>query len=607
MRQRHKTLMDYLVITITPALIMTLIGSLTFFLITVFYEGPFTSRLHFICAMYVMATVLIGRISMEEGTEHAVMYSIPLGLVAMLAVTNLVEIESESLRDISGFINIGLLAVIWWSAHKLTWDCTWINEDEDAGGEGLLGNLGLDDPEFVKDLGDTSDQLRRQLQTTDTQLSWWQRFTQRRQRPHAPGLWIIYFSLAALPLFGFGQWFLQDREPAVQQYAFLLLCVYVMSGLCLLLTTSFLGLRRYLRQRQVEMPLEMAATWLGVGVTLIVVMLLFCLLLPRPGHPSVFSQLAKVWQSSDDLESSKKGVGKDGIDGENPGPGEGTDQDGPGSGKQEADSNNPGGETGTEGSAGGDDEAGSASGSQSGGQGSGTNSGQGSDPNSEQAGDQGSQSNASGGSENQSSGDNAESGNDEGEGDSSETSSNRWLPKHLPESLPALFKLLFYLILCIVGIYLLVRYWRQLVVAWKKFLAELRSFWNWLRGLKEEPVVEAASASAQVAAPVYRPFSSFSNPFNSKSKSRNWTTEQIVLYSFEALEAWARESGHGRQEHETPSEFTRILGKRSKQMAPSLRRMGSLYSRAAYAPGKLPDSCLDDVRSFWQLLSAPRP
>ena len=58
-----------------------------------------------------------------------------------------------------------------------------------------------------------------------------------------------------------------------------------MSGLCLLLTTSFLGLRRYLRQRQVEMPLEMAATWLGVGVTLIVVMLLFCLLLPRPGHP----------------------------------------------------------------------------------------------------------------------------------------------------------------------------------------------------------------------------------------------------------------------------------------------------------------------------------
>ena len=53
----QKTLTDYLVIAITPALIMTLIGSLTFFLITVFYDGPFEGRLHFICAMFIMATV----------------------------------------------------------------------------------------------------------------------------------------------------------------------------------------------------------------------------------------------------------------------------------------------------------------------------------------------------------------------------------------------------------------------------------------------------------------------------------------------------------------------------------------------------------------------
>ena len=285
MPRHHKTLMDYLVITITPALIMTLIGSLTFFLITVFYEGAFEMRLHFICAMYVMATVLIGRISMEEGTEHAVMYSIPLGLVAILAVTNLVEIQSESLREISGIINVGLLAIIWWSAHKLTWDCTWINEDENAGGEGLLGNLGPDDPRYVGTPAGNVNHPAHQQAATEPSLSWWQRFTQRRRRAHAPGLWVIYFSLAALPLFGFGQWFLRDQDPAIQQYAFLLLCVYVVSGLCLLLTTSFLGLRRYLRQRKVEMPIEMAATWLGIGVTLIVLMLLFCLLLPRPGHP----------------------------------------------------------------------------------------------------------------------------------------------------------------------------------------------------------------------------------------------------------------------------------------------------------------------------------
>ena len=141
MQRLQKTLTDYLVIAITPALIMSLIGSLTFFLITVFYDGPFEGRLHFICAMFIMATVLIGRISMEEGTEHAVMYSIPLGLAAMLAVTNLVEIQSQSLREVSGLINIGLLAIIWWSAHKLTWDCTWINEHVNAGDKNLIPGI----------------------------------------------------------------------------------------------------------------------------------------------------------------------------------------------------------------------------------------------------------------------------------------------------------------------------------------------------------------------------------------------------------------------------------------------------------------------------------
>ena len=47
----------------------------------------------------------------------------------------------------------------------------------------------------------------------------------------------------------------------------------VIFGLGLLLNTSFLGLRRYLRQRNLQMPTEMAATWLGVGVTLILVVL----------------------------------------------------------------------------------------------------------------------------------------------------------------------------------------------------------------------------------------------------------------------------------------------------------------------------------------------
>ena len=64
-----KTLADYLVIAVSPALIMALIGSLVFFLLEVFYQGNFDGRLHYILTLFIFAAVLIGRISIEEGIE----------------------------------------------------------------------------------------------------------------------------------------------------------------------------------------------------------------------------------------------------------------------------------------------------------------------------------------------------------------------------------------------------------------------------------------------------------------------------------------------------------------------------------------------------------
>jgi hypothetical protein len=58
--------------------------------------------------------------------------------------------------------------------------------------------------------------------------------------------------------------------------------LYVGSGLGLLMTTSFLGLRRYLRQRNLRMPAAMTGTWLTLGGCLIVALMLVGALLPRP-------------------------------------------------------------------------------------------------------------------------------------------------------------------------------------------------------------------------------------------------------------------------------------------------------------------------------------
>jgi hypothetical protein len=66
-----------------------------------------------------------------------------------------------------------------------------------------------------------------------------------------------------------------------RRFVFKLLFVYVAAALGLLLTTSFLGLRRYLRQRHIEMPSQMAGAWLGTGAIMIVGLLLLCMILPR--------------------------------------------------------------------------------------------------------------------------------------------------------------------------------------------------------------------------------------------------------------------------------------------------------------------------------------
>ena len=40
--------------------------------------------------------------------------------------------------------NVVMLSIILWCADKLTWDCTFIDDKQDASGEGLLQGMGFD-------------------------------------------------------------------------------------------------------------------------------------------------------------------------------------------------------------------------------------------------------------------------------------------------------------------------------------------------------------------------------------------------------------------------------------------------------------------------------
>src|SRR5207249_3942069 len=144
-----------------------------------------------------------------------------------------------------------ILGLIWWSVHKVTWDCTFIDETVDDSGKGLLDAVGLEKPADPEADGeapaapDEPEPAARDVADPPGLLGWWTRYERYRaaqlKKPHTPGVWVVYFSLAALPLFGLGQSLIPAGDLAQRRYTLWLMVCYVGSGLGLLLTTSFLG------------------------------------------------------------------------------------------------------------------------------------------------------------------------------------------------------------------------------------------------------------------------------------------------------------------------------------------------------------------------------
>ena len=663
-----------MVVGISPALVMFMVGSLLWFLTIVFYQGDYTWRLLFVHAMFIMGCVSVTRLSMEEGAAYASLFAVPLALVVAVAYVTFVRVQG-TMAPLSPLINLLLEGVIWFSASKLTWDCTLIDDAQDSSKQGLLQAMGWDrapgeiDPppstavSRAPDDAD-ADAVSQPAASSDASLpaeaklfDWVKSLFRQEKRPHTPGVWIVYFSVAALPLFGIGQWFIPAEEIELKRQAFWLLVVYVACGLGLLLNTSFLGLRRYLRQRNLSMPTEMAATWLGVGVTMIAAVLVVVWLLPRPSSEYSVSQL-DVFKSKP-LDPSRWGWGKDGS--KQPGKTKQTSASGEGGQESEKSSSSKNGKSKSKSSADG-------KGSQDGGKGDGEkSSGQGKSDGGKSSGGKGTGNDkSSDGSKSQESGTDAKQG-DSKSGDKSESGKNgkskafdkqgnsdskseqssdqtgdgsaeksesqdsqqtseqsskdedqstsdsseaggrspspsppsrvtQWLSRISP-TLGQIIQWIFYVLLVVALIVLAVIYRAQIVGAWKKLLAELKAMWGrWFGG--SQPVRETESSTA--AAPL-RPFATYSDPFSSGMASQASLAE-LVRYSFEALEAWGREHDAPRTAGQTAHEYARQLGEVHQPLARDVRFLAELYGQLAYAQGSVRQPNLEPIRTLWRQL-----
>jgi hypothetical protein len=585
-----RTFADYTAVAVCPVLIMLAVGSLVFFLVEIGYAGSQLGKLRWTLFWFVLAMVLVSRIAIEKGSEHAGVYGV--GLAAATAIMLSLYVGNH----------LGvwlLLGLIWWATNKLTWDCTVIDDDQDASGEGLLQATKLD-PQGVPPAqnaipGENSpNQLvqcssetgrdafhhvpmqadsqgrggTRPYQHSDVhgevagslppvperkppakskpaKPSWWKAMFGKRSagasQPHAPGLWVIYFSLGALPVFGLGQGLFPVQDVAGRRYGFILLCVYLAAVLGLLLLTSFLGLRRYLRQRHLKMPPAMAATWVTTGSVVAVGILVGCILLPRPNADwSLTAMIDRLGDRPRESSQESKDEGQQ-------------------EGSKEFES--------SERQAGAQTEGESQQGRP------------------------------------------AEKLDRKKESPSAARASERVKPQATPAppALPPspraplrLLRIALYAVLVLLVLIVTWKYKERLFGMLREFCRALRDFWRNLFASRQAGPQLKESGDREHAA---HPFAAFSNPFASGEAGR-MSLQELIVYSFNGLEAWATERRCGRRPDQTPFEFSELLGEQVPELAFEVRQVTRLYVQVAFAKASSPAGCEPVLEALWNKMNS---
>lgn len=652
--------LDFLLAAIAPVFIIGMIGSLVYFIIIVCYEGPFTARLMWILGLYTVAAVLIGRIAIEQSRQLAFIYMFALGAATLFVTPQFMTI-SGPLAFFTFPILLGLLVLVAVLADRITFDCTSMNEQHRSTGIGLLQSLGLVESERKAKSSDAN--IKTAIETEDATKSDVATGKKSSRRKHNPGVWVLYFSLLALPLFGLGQ--LVIKNPIDRRWAFTYLFVYLLSSLFLLVMISLLSLRKYLRERGVPMETAFAIRWLAIGMTSVFVVLFLLSMLPIPSHSLLSMDLPFRFTSRDDLQANKWGWGNEGAPGEGPEIGKGAE------GNEKNENGDNQGQPNEPNQNKSNDENAKSSDRPNGNQDSQSPSQKGSEKGkAEGDGKQGDGKQGDSKQGDSKQGDKAEAGKDQGGKRQSEAedtakrdpsksdetdpskkdnaknekgepdNKNEPAPKdkeppkgdqpppqekkggqqpkpeQAPEpppqqqtpsmsiqwDLPALVQWLVMLVLLVVALIFGIKYRNELVLAAKEFMDWI----NALLGRKKKSLIpgEQELEGATTIADLYPPFSSFSNPFQAGS---GWSREQMVRHMYLAVLSWGYERRVVRGEEETPEEFIRRLARRYPEQQESLSMLGRFYNRIAYARGTISPAEIKPMIELWQwLVAAPK-
>ena len=574
MNTEQRSVAEIILELIAPALIMVLVGSFVMFLVEVFYQGSYTARLDIILMLFTFAAVLIGRISIEQDHSVAALYAIVLGIVTLLAMVRFVELTGP-LAAFSLPINVGLLAIVWFFTHKLVWDCTFVDMTKDVTATGLLDSVGSRWKK-LRDAFDEVDQLASDevnpiRPTTPNQpAAPWAPFLRwlRHRKANTPGLWVIYFAFLTMPIFGIAQGFIPASDLPSRRWVFQLFVAYILASLGLLMTTSLIGLMRYLHGRQVEMPNSLMISWISVGSVVGVALLCLAWLLPRPAPEySIAKSLPFSFKTPDSTRPNSWALGSDGQK----------------SGVQ-ANSSRRNGQQGQSGQG--------QSGQGQSGQGQ---SGQG----------QSGQGQSGQGQSRQGQSGQGQSGQGQaGQGSFATGFSQFSLPPALTH-VGTLIKILAAIALLTLLTWALLRYRKEILASCREWWSGLTRWWSLFLGRKSRQRRGIDPVSSVAVNPL-RPFTTFSNPFRGNLADQ-LSPDELVAMSFTALESWAQDFGHPRHEDQTPIEFAKSLTCSVPELGPSAQAFTKLVNQSAYAPNTLDRKCLPTVKRLWDQLEKRVP
>ncbi len=677
------TIVDFVIAGLNPILIMILLASLLFFLVEVFYQGHYSGRLHVVLGLFVLGVVLVTRIAIESDEARAFAFGAPLAVVTYLALWRFVEFGGW-LSPLSPVLNAVMMAATWWAAWRLTWDAASWDRREAVPSKGIWDYARERLFRYRKSSLDksrpgdrTAGDLNKGAKHSNGKSSPETFAIRERKVPHAPGVWVLYLSLAALPLFGLGELAAGTSRFERRGWLLTLLASYLASGFGLLLTTSFLNLRTYLRSRRVEMPLELVGQWLLTGGLIISIVLAAAWLIPRPGktkvgfnisgwiisprtvsspvafrgesasesrpgHPSTESQPPPGKQEGSALQSASQTEGQSpptsrevrGTDStrtrEIRKPGS-TPDGKTGEAQLHLEGDTPQSESHSERSAGEnlpasqkmEEVEGETEGA---GQ---TPKGYGGfespEPESSREPSRGEESQGSRGGEKNQQGTGGSRVFFEAAGSSQEPSQARsreisgresrggvfksWgvnrpvPPAQVSQWLGSAVRVLLWILLGVGVILCLLVAWkhRQVFSSW---WFQLQSFWKelWesLFGLKLE---KTGAVTGEEPRGVTRAeqFSDFPNPFR-LARRGNMEWEALVVYTFRATEAWARQYARAREPHHTAQEFLVRLGTELPEASSLLRRLAEVYSTVVYGPGLPVPNDRQWLEALWQTL-----